>query len=125
MVSVFYEILRRGLKQPQTPIVTMPLIDGLADLRSKGLLEVEKTDYLRESSVVDDAIHEQVAASPDAIAVTGTNSQRTYSELNQQSNKPAIWLRQRYAGIDAILSAVTGDYKNGFDETVCVNEMVS
>ncbi|KAH9883144.1 hypothetical protein J1614_000055, partial [Plenodomus biglobosus] len=105
MVSVFYEILRRGLEQPQTPIATMPLTDGLADLRSKGLLEVEKTNYPRESSVVD-VFQEQVAASPDAIAVTDATSQLTYSELNEQSNELATWLRQRCLAAETLVGVL-------------------
>ncbi len=45
LAAIFQEILRRGLEQPQTPILALPLTDGLGELRSKGLLEVEKTGY--------------------------------------------------------------------------------
>ncbi|EUC26651.1 hypothetical protein COCCADRAFT_60601, partial [Bipolaris zeicola 26-R-13] len=105
MIGVFHEILRRGLEQPQTPIATMPLTDGLVDLRNKGLLEVERTDYPRESSVVD-VFYEQVAAHPDAIAVTDAASQLTYSELDQQSNKLANWLRQRCLAAETLVGVL-------------------
>ena len=94
MVDIFQEVLRRGLDQPQMPIATMPLTDGLERLNSMGLLDIEKTEYPRDSSIID-VFREQVAHYPEAIAVKDTNSQLTYSELEKQSNMLASWLRRR------------------------------
>ena len=87
MVSVFQEVLRQSLEQPQTPIAVLPLTNGLAELRSMGLLETERTEYPRESSVVD-IFREQVADCPDATAVTDSSSQLTYAQLDRQSGVP-------------------------------------
>jgi non-ribosomal peptide synthetase component F len=94
MVAVFQKVLRRVLKQPQTPITVLPLTNGLVDLHSMGLLEIERTDYPRGSSVVD-IFRKQAAAYPDATAVKDSSSQLTYAQLDRQSDKVATWLRRR------------------------------
>ncbi|EHK98676.1 putative Enniatin synthase [Glarea lozoyensis 74030] len=68
--------------------------DLFEHLRSLGLFEIEKTEYPKESSVVD-IFGEQVVACPDAIAVVDSTSQLTYSQLDKKSNKLAAWLRRR------------------------------
>ncbi|EPE28440.1 Acetyl-CoA synthetase-like protein [Glarea lozoyensis ATCC 20868] len=94
MVAVFQETLRRGIEEPHIPVSSLALTDGVADLRSLGLFEIEKTEYPKESSVVD-IFGEQVVACPDAIAVVDSTSQLTYSQLDKKSNKLAAWLRRR------------------------------
>ncbi|KAK3314236.1 hypothetical protein B0H66DRAFT_630727 [Apodospora peruviana] len=94
VVAVFQEVLRRGLERPQMPISALPLTDGLAELRSIGLLDIERTDYPRESSVVD-VFRKQVAATPHATAVTDSSSRLTYAQLDGKSDKLAAWLRRR------------------------------
>ncbi|KAF2149161.1 acetyl-CoA synthetase-like protein [Myriangium duriaei CBS 260.36] len=95
MVVAFQEVLRRGLDQPETPISTLALTDGLAELRCRGLLEIPVTDYARDSSIVQ-VFREQVKASPEAVAVKDWSpSSLTYTELDRQSDKLASWLRGR------------------------------
>ncbi|GKT95949.1 AMP-binding enzyme [Colletotrichum tofieldiae] len=94
VVDVFQEVLRQSLNKPQAPIAGLPLTDGLPALRSLGLLQANKSDYPRDSSVVD-LFAKQVSAQPEAIAVRDTASQLTYAQLNEQSNQLAGWLRQR------------------------------
>jgi non-ribosomal peptide synthetase component F len=95
MVTVFQEVLCRGLEEPQTPILSIPLTNGLADLRKMGLLELKQTDYPRDSSVVD-VFQEQVKMFPDRCAVKDSSSARlTYAELDRQSDELAGWLRHR------------------------------
>ncbi|XTI94667.1 hypothetical protein V2W45_1440579 [Cenococcum geophilum] len=105
MVAIFQEILRRVLEQPQTPIAVLPLTDGLADLRSMGLLEIERTDYPRESSVVD-VFREQAAACPDATAVKDSSSQLTYAQLDRQSDEVATWLRRRSIPAETLVGTI-------------------
>ncbi|MBE3049980.1 AMP-binding protein, partial [Candidatus Bathyarchaeota archaeon] len=105
MVVVFQEVLCRGLEEPLLPIAAIPLTDGLAELRSMGLLEVERTEYPRESSVVD-VFREQVAACPDATAVTDSSSRLTYSELDQQSNELAGWLHDRQMAAETLVGVL-------------------
>ncbi|KAK2591370.1 hypothetical protein QQS21_010947 [Conoideocrella luteorostrata] len=105
MVDVFQEVLRRGLEEPQMPIISLPLVGGLRRLRDMGLLETNRTNYPRESSIVD-IFHEQVYAYPNVIAVKDTMSQLTYAELDQQSNKLAYWLRQRRMTAEALVGVL-------------------
>lgn len=94
VVSVFHEILRRGLDQPQTPIAFLPLTDGMSELERMQLLDIHSTDYPRDSSVVD-VFRDQVSAYPDTIAVKDSSSQLTYRELEEISDELSAWLRQR------------------------------
>ncbi|KAI0472336.1 hypothetical protein F4859DRAFT_522260 [Xylaria cf. heliscus] len=94
VVDVFNTILHRGLDQPQGPIVALPLTDGLASLRTLGLLEIERSEYPQESSVVD-VFREQVVTRPQALAVTDSSSRLTYAELDHKSDQLAYWLRRR------------------------------
>lgn len=105
VVAVFQEVLRRGLERPQTPISALPLTDGLAELRSMGLLDIEKTDYPRESSVVD-VFREQVAANPDATAVTDSSSRLTYAQLDGKSDELAAWLRRRGMAAETLVGVL-------------------
>nr|ABR28366.2 bassianolide synthetase [Xylaria sp. BCC 1067] len=105
VVNVFYEILRQGIDQPQTPIAVLPLTDGLAELRSMGLLEIEKAEYPRESSVVD-VFRDQVAAHSDALAVTDSSSRLTYAELDRKSDQLATWLRQQNMAAETVVGVL-------------------
>ncbi|RYP40686.1 hypothetical protein DL767_001544 [Monosporascus sp. MG133] len=105
VVNVFYRILRRGLDQPQTPIAVLPLTDGLAELRNMGLLEIERAEYPRESSVVD-VFRDQVAARSHALAVIDSSSRLTYAELDHQSDQLATWLRQRNMAAETLVGVL-------------------
>ncbi|KAF2462565.1 AMP-binding-domain-containing protein, partial [Lindgomyces ingoldianus] len=92
VLSVFYEILRRGLNEPKTPITTLPITDGLSELRDLGLLDIQRREYPRDSTVVD-LFRDQVAISPEALAVKDSAIELTYVELDRQSDKLAAYLR--------------------------------
>ncbi|CAH0046828.1 unnamed protein product [Clonostachys solani] len=96
LVGTFQEVLRRALNQPQTPLAILPLTDRLAELDNMDLLKIKRTDYGTDSSLVD-AFREQVLACPQAVAVIESNSSSylTYAQLDEQSEKLAMWLRQR------------------------------
>ncbi|KAJ2979739.1 hypothetical protein NQ176_g3070 [Zarea fungicola] len=93
VVSVFLQILRHGLDQPQTLISVLPLADGLAELRGMGLMKINEVEYPQDLSVVD-VFCSQAAASPDALAVVDSSSRLTYAELDHQSDLLATWLRR-------------------------------
>ncbi|KAI0156825.1 hypothetical protein GGR57DRAFT_501214 [Xylariaceae sp. FL1272] len=96
VAAVFSRILREGLDQSHTPIAALPLTDGtaIADLQGLGLLEIERTEYPRDSSIVD-VFRKQVAVPPDAIAVIDSSMQLTYAEADHQSDQVMLWLRLR------------------------------
>src|SRR5690606_1350354 len=92
LVSVFQQVLIQGLAHPQEPLPSLPLTGGLTSLRTMGLLEPERADYPRDSSVVD--IFRQVAkAHPDRTAVQDSELELTYTELDLRSDMLAAWLR--------------------------------
>ncbi|KAK2757911.1 NRPS [Arachnomyces sp. PD_36] len=94
VVSVFYQILRQGLDQPQTRVAVLPLTNGLPELRKNGLLQIARVEYPRDSSVVD-IFRSEVAAHPEAVAVVDSSSLLTYTALDRYSDQIATWLRHR------------------------------
>ncbi|GKT95947.1 AMP-binding enzyme [Colletotrichum tofieldiae] len=105
LVDIFQEVLQRCLAQPETPIASLPLTHGLAALRTMGLLEVEKTDYPRQSSVVD-VFLDEVDAHPRRIAVKDASSQLTYAQLNDKSDQLAAWLRLRKMETETLVAVL-------------------
>ncbi|KAF2462697.1 AMP-binding-domain-containing protein [Lindgomyces ingoldianus] len=94
ILAVFYEALRRGLSNPRTPVATLPLTDGLSELRSQGLLDIQRPEYPRESSIID-VFRDQAAFCPEAVAVKDSLFKLTYAELDRKSDELASWLHKR------------------------------
>ncbi|KAM0462368.1 hypothetical protein ACHAPV_003843 [Trichoderma viride] len=105
VVSVFFEILRQGLAQPHVPIAVIPFTDGIMELRSMGLLEVKKTRYPRDASIID-VFRTKVDACPDSFAVVDSKSRLTYAELDHQSNQIAAWLHQRGMAAETLIGVL-------------------
>ena len=105
--SVFTEVLGRSLKTPEALVSTLPLTQGLSALADIGLTDVARTDYPRESSVVE-LFRRQVSLSPNAVAVKNaySSSKLTYAELDRQSDQLAHWLVQRGLAPETHISAV-------------------
>jgi condensation domain-containing protein len=82
MISIFYEVLRQGLKEPRTPIALLPLADGPGVLREIGLMQIE------DSSVVD-ASPKKAAGCSTTVAAKDAFSHMMYAELDQQSDVPS------------------------------------
>lgn len=93
-LNIFKEVLRRGVEEPETPVASLRLTDGLDELRSRGLLDMAQEEYPRSSSIAD-VFSEQVKTSPQAVAVKDSSTQLTYAELDGKSNALAMWLRER------------------------------
>ncbi|KAK5991451.1 Nonribosomal peptide synthetase dtxS1 [Cladobotryum mycophilum] len=94
MLSVFHRILEQALGNPKMPIVSLPLLtdENHSALVEMGLVDINQTDYPRESSIVD-LFREQVTLYPNRTAVKDSSpSQLTYAELDQQSDAIAKWL---------------------------------
>ncbi len=107
MVVIFQEVLSRALDDPQSCISTMPLTDGVPELRTSGLLEIETTDYPRDSSIVD-VFRKRVNACPEAIAVVdpSSSSHLTYAQLDQQSDQLAAWLHRRHMPAETLVGVL-------------------
>ncbi|KAJ6095340.1 hypothetical protein N7486_006086 [Penicillium sp. IBT 16267x] len=96
MLSVFYDVLREGLRQPDIDIGSLPLTDGYDALNEQGLIYPEPKNPAPVLSIIHMFL-EQVAAHPDEIAVRDSKVQLTYSEVDQRSSFLAAWLTRRYS----------------------------
>ncbi|PYH94048.1 non-ribosomal peptide synthetase [Aspergillus ellipticus CBS 707.79] len=106
LLSAFHETLKKGLETPNIPIEDIPLRDGTSVLKAMGLIEVQRTDHPRDSSIVD-LFRDQVATNPDAIAVKDTSFKWTYSILDQESDKIADWLSELELPAETIISVLS------------------
>ncbi|KFA67608.1 hypothetical protein S40285_08499 [Stachybotrys chlorohalonatus IBT 40285] len=92
MLFVFREILQQGLEQPKTPIISLPLEGGHSTLEEMGLIDIERTDYPREASLID-VFRQWMTAHPERVAVKDSSgTQLTYAQLNRSSDHLAKWL---------------------------------
>lgn len=94
VISVFLEILERGLSSPGTQIEDIALSNGQSSLHDMGLMKPHRTDYPRDSSIID-VFSQQVAKSAHAVAVKDASGELTYSELDQKSDELARWFHGR------------------------------
>jgi amino acid adenylation domain-containing protein len=96
MLAVFHTMLKEGIRNPTTSIDNMVLTNenDLCALEGLNLLEVDHTDYPRESSIVDIFL-QQVAANQHRIAVKDTKEELTYAELDRRSDVICNWLIQQ------------------------------
>ncbi|KAI0882912.1 non-ribosomal peptide synthetase [Annulohypoxylon maeteangense] len=101
VVTIFYQVLRHGLDQPLTPIAILPLTDGLVEPGNV----IERTEYPRESSVID-VFRNQVDSDPHAIAVIDSASRLTYEELDHQSDQLATWLREQNMAAETLVGVL-------------------
>jgi amino acid adenylation domain-containing protein len=88
----FEFLLGEILRQPLVPIWALQIMPDTE--RNKILVDWNdtETDYLRDKTVVD-LFEEQVAKTPDAIAVVFEDQQLTYRELNTKANQLAHYLQ--------------------------------
>jgi amino acid adenylation domain-containing protein len=96
MLLVFYDILREGLRKPDTSIGSLPLTDGYSVLNERGLISPQRSQELSIIDLFDEQVHTQT----DEVAVTDTNAHLTYSELHQRSSMLAAWLKNNYAFVE-------------------------
>ncbi|MFV8347163.1 amino acid adenylation domain-containing protein [Flavobacterium sp. ZB4P13] len=92
----FENLLQELIKNPERKIQE---IDYLTEQERQQLL-VEfndtKVDYPQDKMIID-LFEEQVAKTPDNIAVVYKNTELTYEELNSKANQLAGCLRENYA----------------------------
>ncbi|KAF4463820.1 non-ribosomal peptide synthetase [Fusarium albosuccineum] len=98
IASVFNSILKQALNEPSAPIASLPLLTDTDrdNVNSMGLINIERDDYPRDSSVVD-LFKEQVSLYPDRIAVKDNSTQFTYAELDHKSDVVARWILQQHS----------------------------
>ncbi len=111
MLSLFHTILTRSLEEPKKAVVSLPLLtqSSYAKLVERGLVEVHRTKYPRESSIVD-VFLQQAALHPDRVAVKEPYSsvQITYAELDQASDRLAHWLSSLQLAPETLVGVLSG-----------------
>ncbi|CBF82283.1 hypothetical protein AN9226.2 [Aspergillus nidulans FGSC A4] len=93
MVLVFYDILREGIRKPDTSIDSLPFPGGYSILNERGLIYPQQS---RSLSIID-LFDEQVRAQTDEVAVKDINGHLTYSELHKRSSMLSAWLKNSYS----------------------------
>ncbi|KAJ4159128.1 uncharacterized protein LMH87_008041 [Akanthomyces muscarius] len=96
MTAIFKTLLEQGVLSPDTKIDLLPLLDldSYAVLDQLGLIQICRTDYPRDASVVD-IFRQQVALNPNKTAVKDSLTSLSYSELDSQSDQLASWIVMR------------------------------
>ncbi|KAF2463679.1 acetyl-CoA synthetase-like protein [Lindgomyces ingoldianus] len=96
MLSLFHSVLQGCLGDPKAVVASLPLLTNsdFAKLDAMGLVQVEQTNYPRESSVVD-LFRQQVSAYPSRTAVIDASAEMSYAELDRASDLLARWLVHR------------------------------
>jgi amino acid adenylation domain-containing protein len=105
VAAIFRSVLHRGLCEPHTPIPSLVLDDAIGALRDLDLLEIARTDYPRESSVID-VFRSQVAAFPDIVAVKDPTTRLTYAQLDGMSDKISSWLTLRALSPETLVAVL-------------------
>ncbi|RAK94915.1 non-ribosomal peptide synthetase [Aspergillus ibericus CBS 121593] len=103
LLAIFQDILEGGLERPGTEVEAMSLLSGLSALHHMNLVKVHRTDYPRNSSIVD-VFREQVAAHPEVMAVKDASHQWSYDRLDQESEKMANWLSKLGLPTEAVIA---------------------
>ena len=102
MIGHWQTLLEQVVIDPAQPILSLPLLTSVE--RSQLLYEWNATqqDYLRDCCL-HQLFEEQVAQSPDAIAVICADTQLTYRELNTRANQLAHYLQRQGVGPDVLV----------------------
>jgi amino acid adenylation domain-containing protein len=97
----FQTLLQGILANPAAPVDELPL---LSDTERQQLLAWNSTAApYRQDCCLHDLFLEQVARSPEALAVLYEGSSLTYAELNRRANRLARYLRGKGVGPDGLV----------------------
>ncbi|OAQ61656.2 HC-toxin synthetase [Pochonia chlamydosporia 170] len=104
LTRTFYDLLERGLCEPEIKLVDLPLLtpESQTKLEQLGVLEMNRCSHTRNSTVVD-VFRQQVAAHPDKIAVKDSTKALTYSDLDKQSDRLRDWLTQKEMAVESLV----------------------
>lgn len=103
MLHHFEQLFEAVVEQPDQLVTALPLMSAV----ERAQLIKEFNDTATEYPL-DQAFHylfeEQVARTPDAIAVTFNDTHLTYAELNARANQFAHFLRQKNVGPESLIA---------------------
>jgi len=102
MLGHFITMLSAIVANPQQKISQLPLLT--ASEQQQLLVEWNRTqvDYACDQCI-HELFEEQVARTPDAVALVYENQQLTYGELNSRANQLAHYLRSLGVGADVLV----------------------
>ncbi|MBW4594951.1 MAG: amino acid adenylation domain-containing protein [Brasilonema angustatum HA4187-MV1] len=102
MTGHFVTMLEGIIANPQQRILQLPLLTKVEQRQL--LIEWNNTqvDYA-QNLCIHELFEEQVARTPDAVAVVYENQQLTYEQLNTQANQLAHYLRSLGVGADVLV----------------------
>jgi len=101
-VAEHLQILLRGLTSaPTAPLSTINIL-GEQEARQI-LIEWNQTDCGYPQACLPELFERQVQRTPNAVALIQGNQKLTYSQLNQQANQIANYLRKRGVGPEALV----------------------
>ncbi|GAA0367580.1 hypothetical protein GCM10009541_07490 [Micromonospora gifhornensis] len=110
LAASFETLLRGAVAAPDRPVVDLDLLDPTErdGTLALGRPEVDDTTGVTGgATTLADLIDRHVAATPDAPAVVGEQSQTlTYRELDRRANQLAGWLRGRGVGPDTLVGVL-------------------
>ncbi|MEU6019917.1 amino acid adenylation domain-containing protein [Micromonospora sp. NPDC047134] len=110
LAASFETLLRGAIAAPDRPVVDLDLLDPAERDRTLALGRPDTDDttgVTGGATTLADLIDRHVAATPDAPAVVGEQSQTlTYRELDRRANRLAAWLRGRGVGPDSLVGVL-------------------
>ena len=90
----FLVLLTNIIANPEQPIATLELLTPEEKQQILGSWNQTKTDYPQDCCI-HHLVEQQVAKTPDAIAIVFEDRQLTYQQLNQRANSLAHYLQQQ------------------------------
>ncbi|KEZ39119.1 hypothetical protein SAPIO_CDS10511 [Scedosporium apiospermum] len=107
IISIFETLLSQVLEDPKSSIASFPLLadTSKAELETLGLLEINRTSYPRDSTIIS-IFKEQVASRSDTVAVKDSSARLTYAELDQKSDTLSAWLKKRALPAESVIAVM-------------------
>jgi amino acid adenylation domain-containing protein/FkbM family methyltransferase len=102
MAGHFRRLVEGVVADPARPVGELPLLGH--EERSRILVEWNQTERSFPEQSVAALVEEQVARTPDAIAVSFGSSEVTYRELNERANRSAHHLQASGVGPETIVA---------------------
>ncbi|MEI6526919.1 MAG: amino acid adenylation domain-containing protein, partial [Planctomycetota bacterium] len=97
-VGRFTRMLDLLIDQPQAPLESIELVSG-DELSELTQLEGPKAVSCYLEKTIEELFRDQVNASPTSVAVSDTNRDFTYVELQDRAEQIATWLLERGLGV--------------------------
>ncbi|HEU4509188.1 MAG TPA: amino acid adenylation domain-containing protein [Pyrinomonadaceae bacterium] len=101
MMSHFRNLLEEIVKAPEQRLLELPLTSGS---ETRVLLERWGVTDMNTNKLVHQLFEEQVARTPEALAVVANDRKLTYAELNQRANQLARYLKRHQAKPETLVA---------------------